>query len=111
MSLIQLPHTITVKKNGGVDRWGILQKGTVQTDYKARVSYKIDTVVAGKTTGQPVINVIPQGSMIIEVAAQFTHDDLIEITAKDGKKYEVKPKEIKPINDFYANPMYWKVTY
>lgn len=111
MSLIPLPHKVYVSRPDRLDDWGILVKGTESTEYKARIKYSIEDRVAGKTTGQPVVNTIPTGSMILEVSAEVTHDDFIVFTANNGKTYEVSPKTIKPISDYNAKPMYWKVTF
>ncbi len=108
--MIPLPHIVTIKQSSGLDKWGILQHSEGK-QFKGRVKYAIDTRVAGKTTGQPVTNIIPTGSMILELAAEFTHDDLISFVGKDGRVFEIKPKEIKPIGDLNAAVMFWKVTF
>lgn len=111
MGLIALPHIVTVRQPVGLDRWGLLQSGDQEIPYKARIRYEIDERIAGKTTGQPVKNIIVSGQMILEVGAKFSHDSILTFTAKDGKKYEVSPKQVKPISDFNARPIYWKVTF
>lgn len=111
MGLIALPHIVTVKQPVGLDRWGLLQSSAEEVPYKARVRYQIEERIAGKTTGQPVKNIIVSGQMILEVDAKFSHDTVLTFTAKDGKKYEVIPKQVKPISDFNARPIYWKVIF
>lgn len=109
--MIPLTHTVTIKKAGVLDAWGILQSNGTEVINKARLKYSIDTRVAGKTTGQPVTNIIATGSVILELSSNITHDDLIVFTGKDGKIYEVGPNAIKPINDFNGKPLFWKVTF
>ena len=111
MGLIGLPHRVRVINDAGLDEWGILKQGTETTEYAGRVRYEVENRVAGKTTGQPVSNTVPNGSMILELAASFDHDSTLEFTGRDGQPIRIRPNSIKSINDFNAKPMYWKVTF
>lgn len=111
MGLIVLPHRVRVIDAAGLDAWGILQQGTASIEYAGRVRYEMESRVAGKTTGQPVSNTIPTGSMILELTAKFDHDSTLEFTDRNGVPCRVRPKSIKSINDFNASPLYWKVTF
>ena len=110
MGLIPLPHKVTVRQPSGLDRWGHLSHGT-ETIHDARIKYEVASRVAGKTTGQPVRNVVTGGSMIVDLSANITHDTELFFTGTDGQQYTVNPEKIKHIGDLNAVPLYWKVTF
>lgn len=110
MGLIPLPHKVTVRQPAGIDRWGLLTHSE-ETTHDARIKYEVASRVAGKTTGQPVKNVIPTGSMLVDLGADITHDTELIFTATDGQQHTVIPEKIKHIGDLNAVPLYWKVTF
>lgn len=99
MALIPYKQTITLKRGGGLDDWGMPIPGTEIT-LKARVDEKSE-----KITDQNGAEVLSSHKIYLDKLQEVRYDDAIGYTNEIGVAVERNPKKIEVIRDFGGKPL------
>lgn len=101
--MIPLKQTVTVKKSGALDEWGLPTQDE-SVVYKCRIDDSSE-LVRDKDGNE----VVGRATILIKGVANITYDDVLEWIDDFGNTRLEKPLNILVIKDLSGKPLFTKV--